>query len=35
MNAGKKKGLGRGLSALFGDASPKSKTQAKLIKTTW
>ncbi len=29
MNAGKKKGLGRGLSALFGDTSPKEKTQAK------
>ena len=28
MNAGKKKGLGRGLSALFGDTSPKEKTQA-------
>ena len=26
MNAGKKKGLGRGLSALFGDSSPKEKT---------
>ena len=25
MNAGKKKGLGRGLSALFGDQSPKEK----------
>ena len=25
MNAGKKKGLGRGLSALFGDTSPKEK----------
>ncbi len=29
MNASKKKGLGRGLSALFGDASPEEK-----IKTT-
>tara|TARA_B100001248_G_C27390582_1_gene462158 strand:+ start:1466 stop:2323 length:858 start_codon:yes stop_codon:yes gene_type:complete len=29
VNAGKKKGLGRGLSALFGDTSPKEKTQAK------
>jgi len=29
MNTGKKKGLGRGLSALFGDTSPKEK-----IKTT-
>jgi len=28
MNAGKKKGLGRGLSALFGDSSPSEKTQA-------
>ncbi len=27
MNVGKKKGLGRGLSALFGDSSPKEKTQ--------
>ncbi len=26
MNLGKKKGLGRGLSALFGDESPKEKT---------
>ena len=26
MNAGKKKGLGRGLSALFGDAAPKEKS---------
>ncbi len=26
MNAGKKKGLGRGLSALFGDTTPKEKT---------
>ena len=26
MNAGKKKGLGRGLSALFGDAAPKKQT---------
>ena len=25
MNTGKKKGLGRGLSALFGDASVKEK----------
>ena len=25
MTAGKKKGLGRGLSALFGDQSPKEK----------
>ena len=25
MNSGKKKGLGRGLSALFGDAKPKDK----------
>ena len=25
MNAGKKKGLGRGLSALFGDSNPKEK----------
>ena len=25
MNVGKKRGLGRGLSALFGDASPKNK----------
>ena len=28
MNAGKKKGLGRGLSALFGDSSPKEKEQS-------
>ena len=28
MNAGKKKGLGRGLSALFGDTSPKESTKA-------
>ncbi len=27
MNVGKKKGLGRGLSALFGDTSPKEKSQ--------
>ena len=27
MNIGKKKGLGRGLSALFGDSSPKEKSQ--------
>ena len=27
MNAGKKKGLGRGLSALFGDTSPKDNTK--------
>ena len=27
MNVGKKKGLGRGLSALFGDSSPKKKSQ--------
>ena len=27
MNAGKKKGLGRGLSALFGDSSPDKKTK--------
>ena len=27
MNAGKKKGLGRGLSALFGDSTPKEKIQ--------
>ena len=27
MNAGKKKGLGRGLSALFGDSSPKDNTK--------
>ena len=26
MNAGKKKGLGRGLSALFGDTAPKEKS---------
>ena len=26
MNAGKKKGLGRGLSALFGDTTPKVKS---------
>ena len=27
MNASKKKGLGRGLSALFGDSTPKEKTK--------
>ena len=27
MNAGKKKGLGRGLSALFGDSKPKEKSK--------
>ena len=27
MSTGKKKGLGRGLSALFGDEKPKEKTQ--------
>ena len=27
MNSGKKKGLGRGLSALFGDSSPKEKSK--------
>ena len=27
MNTGKKKGLGRGLSALFGDSKPEEKTQ--------
>ena len=27
MNPGKKKGLGRGLSALFGDSSPEEKTK--------
>ena len=27
MNAGRKKGLGRGLSALFGDATPEEKTK--------
>ena len=27
MNTGKKKGLGRGLSALFGDEKPKVKLQ--------
>ena len=26
MNAGKKRGLGRGLSALFGDTAPKEKS---------
>ena len=32
MNSGKKKGLGRGLSALFGDSSPNQKKQtANLI----
>mgnify|MGYP001168382007 FL=1 len=29
MNAGKKKGLGRGLSALFGDDSPKVQDVTK------
>ena len=28
MNAGKKRGLGRGLSALFGDTAPKEKSPA-------
>ena len=27
MSSGKKKGLGRGLSALFGDDKPKNKAQ--------
>ena len=27
MSSGKKKGLGRGLSALFGDEKPKNKAQ--------
>ena len=27
MTSGKKRGLGRGLSALFGDSSPKEKAQ--------
>ena len=27
MSSGKKKGLGRGLSALFGDEKPKDKSQ--------
>ena len=27
MSTGKKKGLGRGLSALFGDEKPKTKPQ--------
>ena len=27
MSSGKKKGLGRGLSALFGDEKPKDKPQ--------
>ena len=31
MNAGKKKGLGRGLSALFGDTPPKEKTKSTNI----
>ena len=34
MNTGKKKGLGRGLSALFGDASPKDKSQETNQKNT-
>ena len=29
MNAGKKKGLGRGLSALFGDSQPKENTKVE------
>ena len=29
MNTGKKKGLGRGLSALFGDEEPKEKNIGK------
>ena len=32
MSTGKKKGLGRGLSALFGDEKLKDKTQ-KIIKS--
>ena len=31
MNAGKKKGLGRGLSALFGDDSPKVQDVTKRV----
>ena len=27
MNASRKKGLGRGLSALFGDSTPEEKTK--------
>ena len=37
MNSGKKKGLGRGLSALFGDQKPKEEAkannQSKMIST--
>ena len=32
MSTGKKKGLGRGLSALFGDEKSKDKTQ-KIFKS--
>ena len=28
MSSGKKKGLGRGLSALFGDSTPTEKTKS-------
>ena len=31
MNAAKKKGLGRGLSALFGDDQPKDENTSKLV----
>ena len=30
--SGKKKGLGRGLSALFGDEKPKNKPQEIILK---
>ena len=33
MISGKKKGLGRGLSALFGDDKPKEKTIEKKVIT--
>ena len=32
MNSGKKKGLGRGLSALFGDEKPKKNNTQKIPK---
>jgi ParB family chromosome partitioning protein len=32
MSKGKRKGLGRGLSALFGDQSPKEKTVQTVVQ---
>ena len=34
MSSGKKKGLGRGLSALFGDSTPTEKTKST-NQITW